>query len=72
MLSVEMNLYCLSWIWRMPSTLSLLIILQAIDPKNTTSSRDLLLLGADIKETVSHVHKVTILITVLLTYNRCH
>ena len=47
-------------------------VLQAIDPKTTTcSSRDLLLLGADIRETVSHVHKVTILITVLLTYNRC-
>ena len=27
-------------------------MLQAIDPKNTTSSRDLLLLGADIRETV--------------------
>ena len=32
-------------------------VLQAIDPKNTTSSRDLLLLGADIRETVLHVHK---------------
>lgn len=39
------------------------------DPKYTTNSRDLLLLGADVRETVSHVNKVTILITVLLTYN---